>query len=47
MVNAQRIKWAGRTCWLKLIVEIPVAQQWKTEGAIILHVLRDGEVIGG
>ena len=27
--------------------EIPDAQQWKHEGAIILHVLCDGEVIGG
>lgn len=27
--------------------EIPSAQQWKNEGAIILHVLCDGEVIGG
>jgi Cu2+-exporting ATPase len=26
--------------------ELPVAEQWRTEGAIILHVLRDGEVIG-
>ena len=27
--------------------EIPHAQQWKNEGAIILHVLCNGEVIGG
>ena len=27
--------------------EIPTAQQWKNEGAIILHVLCDGKVIGG
>jgi len=27
--------------------EIPDAEHWRTEGAIILHVVRDGEVIGG
>nr|WP_246126219.1 heavy metal translocating P-type ATPase [Nesterenkonia populi] len=26
--------------------ELPIADQWKDEGAIILHVLADGEVIG-
>ncbi len=26
--------------------EVPVAKTWRDEGAIILHVLRDGEVIG-
>ncbi|GAB3054000.1 heavy metal translocating P-type ATPase [Sediminivirga luteola] len=26
--------------------ELPVAEQWRSEGAIILHVLADGEVIG-
>ncbi|MGC5628522.1 heavy metal translocating P-type ATPase [Georgenia sp. Z1344] len=26
--------------------ELPVADQWRNEGAIILHVLADGEVIG-
>ena len=26
--------------------ELPIAEQWRTEGAIILHVLADGEVIG-
>ena len=26
--------------------ELPVAERWRAEGAIILHVLRDGEVIG-
>ncbi|PAY21838.1 copper-translocating P-type ATPase [Dietzia natronolimnaea] len=26
--------------------ELPVADQWRTEGAIILHVLADGQVIG-
>ncbi|WP_051297551.1 heavy metal translocating P-type ATPase [Brevibacterium album] len=26
--------------------ELPVAEQWREEGAIILHVLADGEVIG-
>nr|WP_245889368.1 heavy metal translocating P-type ATPase [Knoellia remsis] len=28
------------------VSELPVAQSWREEGAIILHVLRDGEVIG-
>ncbi|WP_082418315.1 heavy metal translocating P-type ATPase [Flaviflexus massiliensis] len=27
--------------------ELPIAEQWREEGAIILHVLADGEVIGG
>lgn len=27
--------------------EIPVADGWRSDGAIILHVLRDGQVIGG
>ncbi|MGP9682216.1 MULTISPECIES: heavy metal translocating P-type ATPase [unclassified Brachybacterium] len=27
--------------------EIPEAEAWRQQGAIILHVLRDGEVIGG
>ncbi|MGW9717801.1 heavy metal translocating P-type ATPase [Micrococcus aloeverae] len=26
--------------------ELPVADQWRTEGAIILHILSDGQVIG-
>ncbi len=26
--------------------ELPVADQWRTEGAIILHILADGQVIG-
>jgi P-type Cu2+ transporter len=26
--------------------ELPVAESWRADGAIILHVLRDGEVIG-
>ncbi|MGX5694173.1 heavy metal translocating P-type ATPase [Dermacoccus sp. 147Ba] len=26
--------------------ELPVADEWRTEGAIILHVLADGEIIG-
>ncbi|WP_432558334.1 heavy metal translocating P-type ATPase [Granulicoccus sp. GXG6511] len=26
--------------------ELPIAEQWRSEGAIILHVLADGEVIG-
>ncbi|MBE7190951.1 MAG: heavy metal translocating P-type ATPase [Gordonia polyisoprenivorans] len=26
--------------------ELPIAEDWRTEGAIILHVLSDGEVIG-
>ncbi|WP_396897421.1 heavy metal translocating P-type ATPase [Nesterenkonia ebinurensis] len=26
--------------------ELPIAKQWRNEGAIILHVLADGEVIG-
>nr|WP_022872678.1 heavy metal translocating P-type ATPase [Nesterenkonia alba] len=26
--------------------ELPIAEQWRNEGAIILHVLADGEVIG-
>ncbi|TLP72778.1 heavy metal translocating P-type ATPase [Nesterenkonia sphaerica] len=28
------------------VAELPVADQWRREGAIILHVLADGEVIG-
>lgn len=27
-------------------IELPVADRWRSEGAIILHVLRDGAVIG-
>jgi len=27
-------------------LELPIANDWRREGAIILHVLRDGEVIG-
>jgi P-type Cu2+ transporter len=27
--------------------EVPAAEQWRQDGAIILHVLRNGEVIGG
>jgi len=27
--------------------EVPDAERWRSEGAIILHVLRDGRVIGG
>ncbi|WP_313354895.1 heavy metal translocating P-type ATPase [Microbacterium sp.] len=27
--------------------EVPDADRWRSEGAIILHVLRDGQVIGG
>ncbi|WP_396165087.1 heavy metal translocating P-type ATPase [Corynebacterium sp.] len=28
------------------VTELPIAEQWRDEGAIILHVLADGEVIG-
>ncbi|NYG60526.1 Cu2+-exporting ATPase [Nocardioides daedukensis] len=28
------------------LAELPIADQWRTEGAIILHVVADGEVIG-
>ncbi|MFK5583800.1 heavy metal translocating P-type ATPase [Serinicoccus sp. LYQ131] len=28
------------------LAELPVAEQWRDEGAIILHVLADGQVIG-
>ncbi|REJ05731.1 heavy metal translocating P-type ATPase [Microbacterium bovistercoris] len=27
--------------------EVPDAAEWRTDGAIILHVVRDGEVVGG
>lgn len=48
MVNAQHIQVGGPYMLAEAErEEITVAQQWKTEGAIILHVLSDGEVIGG
>src|SRR3546814_17607004 len=28
------------------LAELPIADKWRTEGAIILHVVADGEVIG-
>jgi Cu2+-exporting ATPase len=38
---------AGRGCWPNTMpAEAQIADQWRSEGAIILHVLVDGAVIG-
>lgn len=48
IVNGQRVQVGGPYLLEQAQrSEIPSAQQWKNEGAIILHVLCDGEVIGG
>ena len=48
LVNAQHIRVGGPYMLAEAErEEIVVAGEWKAEGAIILHVLSDGEVIGG
>ena len=46
-VNGQQIQVGGpHLLTQRGAAELDVADQWRTEGAIILHVLADGEVIG-
>lgn len=48
LVNTQQIRVGGPYMLAEAErEEIAVAEDWKAEGAIILHVLSDGEVIGG
>lgn len=47
-VQDQRIRVGGPYMLEELsLQELPVADDWRTEGAIILHVVQDGRIIGG